>query len=156
MAKDTPLRKRLTPSVPYTIEFNDEKGGYVEKVQLAFDLNAIAAIEEATGVNILNNWLYIYKLDATNFSLFFWAALLPYQPKYNSKEGLEAVRSYFDLSNWEPAGEKVWEAYKLCLDPIRKQAVEEALTAATKAIETGVVPEESGKAPLDQTVQTTK
>ena len=157
MAKITPLRKRLTPSVPFTIEFEDKQGKQVQNVQLAFDFNAIAAVEEATGVNLLNNYLYIYKLDASNVSLFLWAALLPYQPEYGDKNGLETVRSFLDFGNWEPAALAVIEAFKLSLNPAQRQVIEDATKAveakSKKAVEDSDAEEESGSIPLDRTVQ---
>jgi len=158
MAKTTALRKRLTPSVPFTIEFTDTKGTYRQPVQLAFDFNALAAVEEATGVNLLNNYLYIYKMDAINVSLFFWAALLAYQPEYADKDGLEKVRSFLDFGNWEPAAIAVIEAFKLSLSPAQRQVIEDATKAveekAKKAKEDGSeTKEESGNVPLDPTVQ---
>jgi hypothetical protein len=157
MAKITPLRKRLAPSVPFVIEFEDEKGKSTQNVQLAFNFNSIAYVEEATGVNLLHDYLYIYKhADATNVSIFFVAALLPYQPEYGEKDGLEIVRSFIDFSNCDAIMRAVLKAFKLSLSPELQQMIEDADKAieeqAKKLAEQGseASTEKSGSAPLVQ------
>lgn len=149
MAKATPLRKWLAPSVPYTVVLRDEQGEFRHDFKLCFDLNALALIESTLRVNLLANFAAVFNVTATAVSVYFWAAAQAYQPEYAGEEGLDVIRSFFNAGNFEPAAEAVQAAFKLSLNDEQRARVEAALESARKLIEAGTpTPVKGSELPL--------
>lgn len=130
MADTSVIYKRIAPSAPLSLQFEDGESRKVLNFQLAFDFNAFARIEEKTGLNALNQ--HIFKnLNATNLVVLFWAALALYQPEYVGEEGLEAVGTYITEENQLDIAKALKTAFLNSLSPKKR----EAILAAEKAIE---------------------
>lgn len=120
--RDSALRRRVAPSVPLKISFTDGEGQFVKTYRLAFNLNVLAEISEKTGLAALSMDLWS-KLDANLILVMLWAALLPEQPAFDTRdkaghrtdEGLKVVGSWFVAENQERAVEALWDAYLLYL-----------------------------------------
>lgn len=131
MSEKTPLRRRITPSVPFTLHVEDSDGSSFDQTfQLAFDLNAMAAFEEVTEINMLRNINKV--LDSPSVSTLtalFWAALHVNHPEYAGHEGLSVVRSNITLGNAKAALKACVEAF---LSQLPSEQVEK-IRAAQKA-----------------------
>src|ERR1035437_5231613 len=118
--KNSGLRRRVAPSHPLEISFSDELGSFTETYRLAFNLNVLAEISEKTGLSALGADIW-GRMDAKVLRATLWAALLPYQPKFDTRngsghrtdEGLEIVGSWLDGENQERAVKALSEAYLL-------------------------------------------
>ena len=133
--KKTPLQRMIRPSVPVTLEFS---GGEKSKTfRLSFDFNALARIEEQTGLDMLNVFGIWTKMSATVLSAMFWAAALAHHPEYDSPEGLVAMRSYLDHDNAERTVEALWQAYLLFLPEDKAAALRKARADALKKAQEG-------------------
>lgn len=150
MAKVTQLRKWLAPSVPYTVLLEDQTGKFEHKFKLCFDFNALSLIEANLGVNLLEQFSAIFNINATSVSVFFWAAAQAYQSEYAGPEGLDCIRSFFSIGNFEPAALAVQEAFKLSLNPDQRAIVERAVAAAIEvaACKQTAAANEGGEPPL--------
>lgn len=172
MAKVTQLRKWLAPSVPYTISLEDQTGKFEHSFKLCFDFNALSLVEKYLGVNLLEQFSAIFNINATSVSIFFWAAAQAYQPEYGVEtsstcptcgqerticEGLDVIRSFFTIGNFEPAALAVQEAFKLSLNPDQRKIVEAAVAAAIEVAAraaAGAKSEVGGEPPLVPTATT--
>ncbi len=152
MTKSTELRKWLAPSVPFTVVLQDANGKFEHGFNLCFDFNALALIERHLGVNLLAQFSQIFTISATSVSVFFWAAIQAYHPEYEGQEGLNVVRSYLNIANFESAALKVQEAFKLSLNAEQLALVEQALADAQKLID-GKAAAEAGARPLVESQQ---
>jgi hypothetical protein len=142
--KETPLRRRIAPSVPLALELIDSDGSkFVKTFKLSFDMNAAAEIqlrtertvryavtegpregetvEEQRGLLLSDLSIMSHIGEPVFLSIAFWAAILAHHPEYHSEEGLEVIRSYMQESNMEPIGEAVWQAYLAWLPPAKKE-----------------------------------
>lgn len=140
-SKNGALRRRVAPSVPLTLELEDDAGGkFTRSFRLAFDMNAAAEIEERTGLSLLDAGIWQHINEPVAFSVMFYAALLANHPEYRtvddegeaSDEGLEVIRSYMQESNAEPITEALWKAYLIYL-PREKRELMEKLRAKAEA-----------------------
>lgn len=156
------LRKWLAPSVPFTVVLQDNSGRFEHNFKLAFDFNALALIEAHLGVNLLAQFSGIFNISATSVSIFFWAAAQAYQPEYAGDEGLECLRSYFTIGNFEAAAVAIQDAFKLSLNEDQRALVEEAIAKAKAeaakraALEAAGKPTpepEGGENPLSETAE---
>jgi hypothetical protein len=124
--KVTPLRRRITPSVPLNLKISDSSGEFEVALRLQFDFNVIARIEQETGLNLLNDNVF-KKQSATVLSVMLWATALPNNPEYDCEDGLETMRSYLDSENIGQVSNALSDAYLLYLpkaeaDRIRDEA----------------------------------
>lgn len=126
--KRSPLQRRVAPSVTASLEYPDGKIDF----RLAFNNNALARIEESTGLNLLANPYALWgKVSKSRLGVIFWAGLLQDRPELASDEGLLVVRSYLDSQENElRAFNAVWEAYLLYLP---KEQAEELSALRAKA-----------------------
>lgn len=153
MAKEpVVIRKRLAPSVPLTLEVGDEAGNKeVLSLRLSFDFNALALVEEFTGISLLSGKIF-NQLNATNLSLLLWASMLQNHPEYTGIKGLEAIRTYMTLDNAKVVEAAVSEAFILCLPPEQREAIrkatEEAAAEAARKLAAGEAPAAPSADPL--------
>ena len=154
MTKSTELRKWLSPSVSYSLVLRDAEGESKHDFHLCFDFNALAAIEQHLGINLLAQFSHIFSISAISVSIFFWAAIQAYQPEYAGEEGLAAVRSYLNIANFEEAALKVQDAFKLSLNKEQLDRVEKALADAKSELEAERKSKKrkAGAAPLAESV----
>jgi hypothetical protein len=114
--KVTPLRRRIAPSVPLNLTIVNEDGStFAVSLQVRFDFNVLARIEEKTGLKMLSGMDMWAKLSASVLSIMLWSAAIPSNPDYDSPEGLEAIRSYLNKETADQAANALWEAYLLFL-----------------------------------------
>lgn len=131
---DTPLLRRLPPSLLLRLELPTEGGGVdIREFKLCFDLNAAAAIKERSGVSLLNfvdAWSKIS--DPCLLRVMFWASVLAHHPEYDSRDeetgkrtedGLETIGSWVDETNTDAILEALWDAYLKSLSKTKRDAV---------------------------------
>lgn len=142
------LRRRIAPSVPLEIAFSDEKGNFKKTYQLAFNLNVLAEISEKTGRAALDLDIWV-KLDAIIVRAMLWAALLPFQPEFDTRdaktgertdEGIETVGSWLAGENQDRSVTALWDAYLAYLPAERAEALRKSLN---DGIDGGAVPLEA-------------
>jgi hypothetical protein len=131
--KKSALKKRIAPSLPLKLELVDDNGStFTRNFRLSFDFNALARIQEKTGIRMLG--LEIWgALSASVLSVMFWASVLANQPDYNTvdedgkptDEGLEVIRSYMDMSNADQISDACWDAFLLGLPKDRAEKLRE-------------------------------
>lgn len=138
MQEVSQLRKRLAPSTPITLEMVDDNGDkFSRSLKLCFDFAAGVAIEEKTGLNLRDFKILTEMEKPTAMSVVFWAALLRHQPEYDSEEGLEAVRSYMDESNYDLIVEAVWNAYLLYQSKAKREFLAKMRQQADEKLKRG-------------------
>jgi len=133
MAEKSALRRRICPSVPFTLHVEDADGSsFDQSFRLAYDLNSMAAFDEITGKNLFRDLGTILDDPSiANVSALLWAALLLNNPEYAGRAGLEVVRANLSLTQLKPALEACCEAFvsqlpKETADALRKQRAEGA------------------------------
>jgi hypothetical protein len=73
--KKSPLRQRVTPSVPFMLAVEDESGKQQISLQLAYDFNSFALIEEQLGKSMLTDvGELLDNPTARSVSVLLWAA----------------------------------------------------------------------------------
>lgn len=94
MTTKSPLRRRITPSVPFTLHVEDEGGTFETSFQLAYDLNSMALFEEATGLNMFRDIARILaERSVTIVSALLWAGVqINHADEYAGSEGLAIIR----------------------------------------------------------------
>lgn len=134
MQSNSPLRRRIAPSYPLTLELKDDGGqSFKRDFRLCFDFNVCATIEEKIGVNVLDPKDFLPKLRSPRvISTCFWASLLPHHPEYDDADGLIVIRSYMDESSLQQIADALWEAYLLYC-PEKKREVLRQLAEQGKA-----------------------
>lgn len=159
------LRRRIAPSVPLEISFSDENGNFKKTYRLAFNLNVLAEISEKTGRSALDVSVWA-KLDARVIRAMLWAALLPFQPEFDTRDaktgertndGLETVGSWLAGENQDRSVDALWDAYLAYLPANEAEAMRESLKKANEALRSEALtksPTEDdasgGEVPLDQ------
>lgn len=139
------LLRRIAPSVPLSLDLQQDDGSVLHvELRLAFDCNAIAAAEEASGLNMLKGDIWL-DLTGRVLGILFWAALLAHQPEYAGPDGLAVARSYIDAGNILQVGRAVEDAFALSL-PAEDRATIRALRERPTAPTTGTenVPASAG------------
>jgi hypothetical protein len=139
----TVIKKRVTPSVPLSLEVIEEGGKRVLNFRLSWNFKTSAEVEERTGLNLLTGQAWT-NLSVKNLSIMLWAAVLDNNPEYggrldgesfdeyekNKRErqemGLEAIMSFCDLGNVDVVNDAVWNAYFQSLPKERREALEAA------------------------------
>jgi hypothetical protein len=127
----TALKRRLAPSVPFTLDVAEDGGGRLKlDFHLAFDFNAMAQVEEVLGkdkngkpvFSMLDGSIW-EKPTAAVLSVMFWASLLAHQPEYEGLEGLAIVRSYMGPDNAAEITNAVMKAFVASLPPEQQEAI---------------------------------
>lgn len=97
--KVTALKRRIAPSAELVLPLVDDDGAkFTRTFRLSFDFNAIALIEERTGLSLLNGEIWQHP-TAKVLSIMLWAAILAHHDEYDSDIGLAVIRSYMDAGN---------------------------------------------------------
>jgi len=116
--------------VPLWLNIVDADGStFPVNLQIRFDFNVLARIEEKTGLKMLSGMAMWSQLSASVLSVMLWAAAIPSNPEYDSPEGLEAIRSYLNKETADQAATALWEAYLLFLPKKDADLVREAQKA---------------------------
>ena len=131
--KITALRRRIAPSVPLSLKIVDADGSTFDvNLNLRFDFNVLARIEEKTGLKTLSGMYMWANLSASILSVMLWSAAIPSNPEYDSPEGLETMRSYLDKETADKATNALLEAYLLFLPKKEADIVREFKEKAEK------------------------
>jgi hypothetical protein len=151
--KSSAIRRRVLPFTPLELMLQEPGGGHYKlELNLAFDMNAAAAIQEKTadpraGVEIfackecgtLNELRPFRGFMLTNFATFahiseprllrvmLWAAMLAHQPEYDSDEGLRTVGTFIQESNAEQIVEAIQNAYFAFLPAHKVDAIKKLI-----------------------------
>lgn len=124
----TTLKRRIAPSVRLTLALEDQLGNlHPYEFLLCFDFNAIALIEERTGIGVLDGeiWSILQPKKAgaketlarnkpslaATISVMFWAVVQANHPELEGEEGLRTIRSHMDPQNTQKILEGVAEAF---------------------------------------------
>jgi hypothetical protein len=128
------VRRRITPSVPYTLDVESAGGDkFSLSFRLSYDLNALCEVEEALGKSMLTDLSDILdKPTIKVVTVLLWAALLENHSEYSGPEGLAEIRNLITLPQLKPALAACMDAFVAQLpeaqrDRIRKQANGEVL-----------------------------
>lgn len=160
--KRSALRRRIAPGTPVEIAFNDAKGNFKKTYTLAFNLNVLAEISEKTGLTALDMQVWL-RLDAKILRAMLWAALLPFQPEFDTRddktgertnEGIDTVGSWLTGENQDRAYDALWEAYLAYLPQERakywRETTEKARASIAAGEEDGAEENSGGEVPLDE------
>lgn len=99
MSEKSPLRRRITPSVPFTLVTEDVEGKFETSFQLAYDLNSMALFEEATGLNMFRDvGRILAERSVTIVTALFWAGVqINHAADYAGSAGLALIRQNVTL-----------------------------------------------------------
>lgn len=113
----TPLRRRITPSVPFTLRVEDVDGGTFESsFRVAYDLNAFSLFEETTGINVLQNLGIVFdKPSISLITVLLWVGIRLYHPEYRGLDGLETLRANITMDTLSEVKTACTEAFLLSL-----------------------------------------
>ena len=129
----SPLRRRITPSVPFILTYEDESGKYSDSFRIAYDWNTLALVEEQLGKNmLLDIGVVLDNPSIRNVSVLLWAGVQIYQPEYAGEEGLEVLRCNLTIATAKEAKEACTSAFVQQLPPEQVAAMAAAAAAAAK------------------------
>jgi hypothetical protein len=113
----SPLRRRVSPTVPFTLKVEDANGDKFEQsFRLSYDFNTLPLVEEKTGKSMLTQVGEIMdNPSVTNVSILLWAAVLENHPEYQGEEGLRTIRYNLTLATAKVALDACKEAFLLQL-----------------------------------------
>lgn len=129
------FRQRIAPFVPFTLTYEEEGGGTREiSFKISFDLNAMALVEETTGLSMITDLGKVFEEPTiSNVTAMFWAGIQKYNSDYAGVEGLKAIRSLLDYSNVRPIFRKCIEAFILQLPKEKREQYQKALDSEASA-----------------------
>lgn len=130
MEKASALRKRVAPGVPLTLHLKETDGSsFTRSLILTFDFNAVAEVEELTGLSLLDGQVW-RKPSAKVLRAMLWAAALAHHPEYAEDKdmGLDVIGSYLDASNAVEITSKLFEAFVLSLPEEQRKAIRQEQT----------------------------
>ena len=116
----SPLRRRISPSVPFTLTFEDEQGKASFSYKLAYNWNSLALIEEQLGTSMIVDIGDIFENPTIkNVSVLLWAALQENHADegYAGVEGLEYIRQNLTIPIAKDALRACSDAYVAQLSP---------------------------------------
>jgi hypothetical protein len=153
--KTAALRRRIAPATPLRLDLQEYDGSILHiDLNLAFDMNAGAAVQEKTRNAVRPNglllterklWLHIGEPEVIGAML--WAATLAHHPEYDVDEGLIVVRSYIQESNADQITDALWKAYLAYLPKEKRELYERLKAEAEEAALRG----DETNGPLDET-----
>jgi hypothetical protein len=114
MSEKSVLRRRITPSVPFTFNVENADGSKLtHSVKLAYDLNSLALLEEASGCNLLRDMGLLFNNPSVSLvTAMVWAGLqINHAEDFGGKEGLELVRNFLTLPQLKDALTQCIEAF---------------------------------------------
>lgn len=109
----SPLRRRISPSVPFTLTFEDENGTSTSSYKLAYNWNSLALVEEQLGKSILLDIGEILENPSIrNVSVLLWAALQEnHEEDFEGIAGLKLVRQNLTVGESRKTLDACSEAY---------------------------------------------
>ena len=141
----SPLRRRITPSVPFHLKVEDADGGsFTLSFKVSYDFNAMALVEEVTGMSMITGDVFDNP-SCSNISALLWAGIQENHPDYAGQKGLQAIRSCLNIATATEALKAINEAFLLALpkeqaDLIRQRAQEKAAGKSGEASSPLVTP----------------
>ena len=138
----TALRRRVSPSVPFLLEFEDEQGKFSERYQLAYNWNSLALIEEKLGKSMLLEISTVFEnVSVANVSILLWAALQEYHSAdFAGDEGLELLRQNLTLAAANLATTACASAYVKQLPLEQQRKIEEIRKTAAEGVQAAPTP----------------
>jgi|SRR5579864_59290 len=130
MTKKKPaIERRISPSVGVELDID----GKPVTLNLSFTLNALARIEERTGLKLVGNIFTLWSemTSAKVFGTTFWSAVVENHPEYDSIDGYNALASHLDGENVDRAGKALAEAYPLFLSKSQAELFRRTVSKAT-------------------------
>jgi hypothetical protein len=125
---DAGLRRRIAPSVPLTLDLEDDSGAkFTRSFKLCFDFNAIALVEDESGYSLLDGEIWKHP-TAKNLSIMFYAAALAQHPEYEGH--LDVIRSLMDAGNVEKITRALNEAFINSLPKEKQDVIRKAQSDA--------------------------
>jgi hypothetical protein len=126
------LRRRVAPSVPFVLEYSDASGTYKEALQLSYNWNGLALIEEKLGKStLLDIGELLDNPTATTLSVLLWAAVQENHPEYDGEEGLATLRCNMTLATALAVRAACSRAFITQLPPEQVSAFEAAIAGTT-------------------------
>jgi len=109
----SPMRRRISPSVPFTLTFEDEQGKASFSFKLAYNFNSLALVEEKLGVSMLTDIGEIIDAPTVqNVSVLLWAAVQEnHADDYAGEDGLETIRMNLTIAQTKDALNACSRAY---------------------------------------------
>lgn len=148
--QDSALKRRLTPFVPLTLVVENGDGtSFNVDLKLAFNMNVLASVREKCGQNLLSD-VFSWIDDPKAVITVLWGATLPYQPKYNSPDGLEAIGEYMSLENRVDTIEALLKAYAYFVRKDKREAFVDSAKQIVEILRTGKLPEPKPEDPTPE------
>jgi hypothetical protein len=139
--QDSALKRRLTPFVPLTLDVENGDGtSFNVDLKLAFNMNVLASVREKCGQNLLSD-VFSWIDDPKAVITVLWGATLPYQPEYNSPDGLEAIGEYMSLDNRVATIEALLQAYAYFVRKDKREAFVDSAKQIVEILRTGKLPD---------------
>ena len=127
----TPIKRRVCPAYPLKVEYLERGKRESLTLNLVFDFNALALIQERTRLNLLEGDIW-KGLGPEYLGVIVWAAALDRHKELEGAVGLEVVCSYLDGQNSEAIAEGVIRGFAESLPEKRKAVYLELLERAKK------------------------
>lgn len=106
------IRRRISPSVPFTLTFEDSEGKASFSYRLSYNLNSLTLVEEVLGLSMFTDiGTVVTNPSVKNVSVLLWAALQENHPEYEGVEGLEVVRQNLTIAQLRDTLNACSEAY---------------------------------------------
>lgn len=122
------LRRRITPFVPFSTLVENADGGKFElNFKLSFNFNAMALVEEQTGLSMLTGEIFS-KPSAKHTTVLLWAAIQENHPEYAGQDGLETIGSILTLTSAKDALNAIQKAFVASLPKDKAEQLEKAAT----------------------------
>lgn len=118
--KKTPVRRRITPTVPFVLKVEDSEGTQNISLQLAYDFNCFCLVEEKLGNKTDGTpWSMLTDVgeildnpSVKNVSILLWAAVqLNHEGEFGGDDGLWAIRNLLTIPQAQSALDKCAEAF---------------------------------------------
>ncbi len=127
----SPLRRRISPSVPFTLTFEDEQGKASFSYKLAYNWNSLALVEEQLGKSVLLDIGDILDNPSVkNVSVLLWAALQEnHEDEFEGAEGLRLIRQNMTVAVAKIARLACADAYTKQLPKEQQEKLKEIMKA---------------------------
>ncbi len=137
----SPLRRRISPSTPFILEYTNFDGSKVsESFKLSYNFKSMSLVEEQLGISMLTSvGEIIDNPTARNASVLLWGAVQEYQPEYSTEEGLEVICQNLTVATVRKAMSACFDAYVLQLPEEQQERVRK-IKAAREAGEEVAAP----------------
>jgi hypothetical protein len=130
------IRERVSPSVPFTLEVEDNTGKFSYSFRLAYNFRTLGLIEKHTGKSMLTEANDVFaNPTCNNVAILFWAALQINHPEWRGEDGLSAVHNNLTLLTAKKAKDACEEAFvkQLPEEKIKQMAADKSDSAAPLA-----------------------